>query len=99
MTAREKQEPDEKVGNVNCYVFTRELKGRTRTLWIGKKDCLIHQVRTIMSTEAMKAALDKSAKITGIHSQNVPSGMTSTETHVDIVLNKKFSPSDFRPTQ
>jgi len=95
----EKQQPDEKIGDVDCYVFSSESKGRTKTLWIGKKDFLIHQVRTVTSAEAMKAALDQAAKVTGVRPQNTSSGITSTETHVNIVVNKQFSPSDFQQAQ
>jgi RNA polymerase sigma factor (sigma-70 family) len=94
--ANQKQRADEKVGNADCYVFASELKGITRTLWIGKNDFLIHQVKTVMSAEAMKAAVDKAAKVTGIHPQDIPQGMTSTETHMNIVVNKQFSPPDFQ---
>jgi hypothetical protein len=95
----EKRQADEKVGDVDCYVFASELKGRTRTLWIGKQDLLIQQVRTVTSAEAMQAALDEAAKS---HPEiNVPlpksglQGVTSTETHTHIVVNPKFSPTDF----
>jgi outer membrane lipoprotein-sorting protein len=98
-TANEKQQADEKVGDVDCYVFTSEPKGGTRTLWIGKKDFLIHQVRTTVSAQAEKAALDQAAKVTGVHPQITPQGITSTQTHVNIVVNKQFSPSDFQPAQ
>lgn len=95
-TIMQKQQADEKIGDVNCYVFTSESKGTTKTLWIGKKDYLIHQVRTVSSPESVKAALDKAAKVTGVPTQNVPQGITSTETHLNIVVNKQLSPSDFQ---
>ncbi|HUZ07968.1 MAG TPA: sigma-70 family RNA polymerase sigma factor, partial [Candidatus Paceibacterota bacterium] len=60
--ANEKRQADEKVGDVDCYVFTSELKGTTKTLWIGKKDFLIRQVRNITSPEALKNALAEAAK-------------------------------------
>jgi len=95
----EKRQADEKTGDVDCYVFTDELKGRTRTLWIGKQDFLIHQVRTVTSAETIKAALAEAAK----HNPEIntrlkmpePQGVTSIETHIDIVVNPKLSPSDF----
>jgi len=97
--AGEKRQTDEKVGDVDCYVFTSELKGRTKTLWIGKQDFLIHQVQTITSAEAMKATLDEAAKRHPEISARLPKtesqGITSTETHTNIVVNKKFSPADF----
>jgi RNA polymerase sigma factor (sigma-70 family) len=94
------QQADEKVGNVDCYVFTSELKkGITKTLWIGKQDFLIHQVRNVTSAEAEKAMLTKAAKdhpqimaslaIMGFH------GITSTETHSNIVVNPNLSAADF----
>jgi outer membrane lipoprotein-sorting protein len=40
---------DEKIGRVDCYVLTRDMGGMTPTIWIGKKDHLIRQVRTVFS--------------------------------------------------
>jgi outer membrane lipoprotein-sorting protein len=95
----EKRQSDEKVGDVDCYVLNSELKGLTRTLWIGKQDFLIHQVRTVTSAESMRAALAEAAKRhPEIHVPLPPSGLqgvTSTETHTHIVVNAKFSPADF----
>ena len=98
-TLTEKRQADEQVGDVDCYVFTSELKGRTKTLWIGKQDFLIHQVRTVTSAEAMKAAMAEAAKRNPEIAARMPkieySGNTSTETHEHIVVNPKFSPADF----
>jgi RNA polymerase sigma factor (sigma-70 family) len=91
-----KQQSDNKVGDVDCYVFTSESKGRTKTLWIGKKDFLIHQVRDVISAKALQTTVNRAAKTTGIQ-QTVTTGLTSTETHEDISANRKFSPSDFKP--
>src|SRR5208337_4540566 len=55
----EKRQADRKVGNISCYVLTRESQGQTNTLWIGKQDFLIHQIRTAISTEAIQAAAAK----------------------------------------
>ncbi len=96
----EKRQADEKVGDVDCYVFTSELKkGFTRTLWIGKQDFLIHQVRNVTSAEAEKAMLTKAAKD---HPQIMASlaimgfsGITSTETHTNILVNPKLTATDF----
>jgi outer membrane lipoprotein-sorting protein len=96
-SANEKQQADEKVSEVDCYVFTSEpRKGTTRTLWIGKEDFLIHQVQTVTSPEAMQVALDQAAKVTGVPAQISPQGgVTSIETHSNIVLNKRFLLTDF----
>jgi len=47
---------NEKVGDFNCYVFTRGAMGATNTIWIGKQDFLIHQVRTVAHMKSMPAA-------------------------------------------
>ncbi len=95
LALNEKRQADEKVGNINCYVFTRESQGQTNTFWIGKQDFLIHQVRTVISTEAMQAVAARGP----IDPELIPTlhGFTSTETHINIVLNRKFSRSDSRP--
>src|SRR5271167_3462364 len=46
---KDKQQADEKIGDTDCYVLSSSLKGRTSTIWIGKQDFLIHQVRTLTS--------------------------------------------------
>jgi RNA polymerase sigma factor (sigma-70 family) len=97
--ANEKQQADEKVGEVDCYVFTSDLKGRAKTIWIGKQDFLIHQVRTVTSAESMKAIMAEAAKRHPEIAARMPkteyTDSTSTETHENIVLNQKFSPTDF----
>ncbi len=48
----------------------------------------------------IKTALDQAAKVTGVRQQNAPQGgVTSTETHMNIVVNKQFSSADFQPAQ
>ena len=95
------KQPDAKVGDVVCYVFTSELKGRTTTLYFGKQDFLIHQVRTVTSNDAVKETLAKAAtrhpEIVLSVPQSASSGIISTETHENIVLDQKFSPADFVP--
>lgn len=96
LALREKRQADGKVGDISCYVFTRESQGQTNTLWIGKQDFLIHQVRTVISTEAIQAAAARGP----IGPELIPAlhGFTLTETHINIVLNRKFSRSDFIPS-
>jgi len=95
----ENQLPEQKVGEVDCYVLTNDLKGRSRTLWIGKQDFMIHQVRTVTSAEAMKTLLAEAAKRNPEMSARMQTskfeGSTSTETHRNIVLNQPFSNKDF----
>ena len=97
----EKQQTDEKVGDVDCYVFTSDSKGPTRTLWIGRQDFLIHQVRTVTSAEAMKTVLAEAAKrnpeMSALLHRFEPQDITSTETHGNIVVNQQFSNEDFVP--
>ena len=100
-TAEQKRLADEKVGEVDCYVLTRELKGKgtTRTTWIGKQDFLIHQVRTLTSATAMKAMMDDNFKRHPEIAARLPkmeyTDSTATEMHEHIVVNQKFSPADF----
>lgn len=93
----EHRQPDETVGKVDCYVFTRESQGQTKTLWIGKQDFLIHQVQTLISAKAMQAAM---AKVAGAMPQETTFvyDFISTEIHTNIILNKEFSRSDFIPS-
>jgi len=95
--ANAKRQADGKVDDVDCYVLTTESKRGTRTLWIGKQDFLIHQVRTVISAEAMKAALAEATRLRPDMAAHLPSpqGVTSIETHVKIVLNPKLSAADF----
>ena len=98
-TAGENRLADEKVGEADCYVLARDVKGRTRTTWIGKSDFLIHQVRTFTSAAVMKATLDKAAKLHPEITARMPKmdypDITATETHEHIIVNQKFSPADF----
>jgi hypothetical protein len=93
----EHQQPDDQVGTVPCYVFTRQSQGLTRTLWIGKPDFLIHQARTVISAEAMQAATVKLTQgrprmLAFLHAY------TATETHTNIVVNKPIPNSMFMPS-
>jgi outer membrane lipoprotein-sorting protein len=94
-----KRQADEKVGGQNCFVIESELKGNVTTLWIGENDFLIHQKRTVTSAKAMKAALAEAAKRNPEIAERIPKvepqSNTSTETHFNIVVNQKFSVSDF----
>ena len=96
-----KRQADEKVGNVVCYVFTSDLEGRTSTLWIGKEDLLIHQARTVTSAAAVEAGRAEAAKrnpeIAARLLKSKPQGITSTETHENIVVNQKLADKDFVP--
>ena len=95
--AGQKRQGDEKVGEEDCYVFTSDTNGQATTLWIGKRDFLIHQVRHVTSVEAMKTVLDQAAKLNpgAVLPPQIPTAVTSTETHTNIVLNPKFSSASF----
>jgi outer membrane lipoprotein-sorting protein len=97
----EKPQPDQKVGDVDCYVLTSDSKGRTRTLWIGKQDFLIHQVRTVTSAEAMKTVRAEAAKRQPAGAAGLPEfksqDITSTETHAGILMDQKFVDKDCVP--
>lgn len=95
----DKQQADQTIGDADCYVFAGSLKGRTSTIWIGKADFLIHQVRTVTSAAATKEAMDEAARMSpdvAAHRFHIdPQEITSTETHTNIVVNEKLTASDF----
>jgi hypothetical protein len=95
-TFDEQRQPDEKVGTVDCYVFSNESQGRTKTLWIGQQDFLIHRVRTVISPEKAQADM---AQVTqeGPGIEAFLHDFTSTETHTNIVVNQPLVKSDFIP--
>jgi outer membrane lipoprotein-sorting protein len=83
----EKKEASEKVGNIDCYVVSKKSNDLKTTLWIGKADFLIHQMRDVSIVKALE-------------SNDVPlpqsePTMTTIETHSDIVVDQKFLPADF----
>jgi hypothetical protein len=94
----DKQQADEKVGSIDCYVLTGESQsGETKTFWIGKQDFLIRKVQTVIGANAMQAAWNGVADgcpdmVAALH------GFTSIETHTNIVLNQQFSRADFVPS-
>jgi hypothetical protein len=95
-----KEQVDEKIGEVDCYVFTSESNGRTRTIWIGKQDFLIRQIREIMTAAANKAMMEQIAKIDPPDPDDPKielTGSTTFETHSNIVVNQKFDEADFVP--
>jgi hypothetical protein len=99
MAFGEDRQADEKVGSVDCYVFKRELPGQTRTLWIGKQDFLLHQVRIFRSAEAMQAMMAKVMKGESPETTALLQDVTVTETHAHIIVNQPLSRSDFLPSR
>jgi formylglycine-generating enzyme required for sulfatase activity len=99
--AKAKRQPDERVGDMDCYVLTGNApdpEDGVQTLWIGKQDFLIRQHRAFVSADALKAAMD--ARFLKTHPGAViPQGQyypyTELETHTNIVVNQKLSPADF----
>jgi outer membrane lipoprotein-sorting protein len=85
---------DENVGGVDCYVITWASQGQTKTLWIGKRDFLVRKIRTSVSAQAMRTALEQ------CDPEIVPAlgGFTSTETHTNIIVNTQFTQTDFVPS-
>jgi hypothetical protein len=94
------QQAGERVGDTDCYVFTGGTEDNTRTIWIGEQDFLIRQIRNITTAAGMKAAIERAAKVvpSAPDEPNIqPTGMTSTETHTNIVVNQKFVEANFVP--
>ncbi len=98
LESNDKAQPDEKLGDVDCYVLSSELLGQTNTFWIGKHDFLIHQIRTVMSAGGLRVrALGAIGGADLIDSEPNSLAFTVTETHTNIVLNQAFSRADFVP--
>jgi hypothetical protein len=83
----EKREAGEKVGNIDCYVFFKETDGLKTTLWIGKTDFLIHQMRDV--------SVDKALESDDVPLPKSEPTITTIETHSDILVNQKLLPVDF----
>ena len=90
------REPDEKAGDVACYVLSWQHYGKW-TLWIGKQDFLIRQVRQVLISGGEAILLssihDNPAADAGGKVPN--SGFTRIDVHTNIVINQKLTPSDF----
>jgi outer membrane lipoprotein-sorting protein len=99
-TRTAKRQADQRVGGVDCYVLAYSASaGRTSTLWIGRKDGMIHQVRNVISAAATKAALNSAAERMSTP-PTLPASLdtvTMTETHSNIVVNAALTPADFNP--
>ncbi len=84
--------PDETVGGVDCFVLSGERKEYSRefTLWIGKKDFLIRQRKTVRKD--FKVKMPKSDVTT-------TSDMISVQTYENIRVNVPVSKNDcvYRP--
>jgi hypothetical protein len=87
---------DEKAGKTDCFVLAGEsIPGLAKTYWIGKRDFLIHQIRTEVSAKVMKADWPEAANSElnfDVH------GFYSVKTYTNIVLNVSFSREDFFPS-
>ena len=92
-----KRQADQRIGGVDCYVLaSSSARGITATLWIGRDDGLIHQIRNITSAAALKATMQAAAKR---NPQLAPSLLAndvgSVETHNNIAVDT-LSPLDFQ---
>jgi len=90
--------PDDKVGEVDCFVLTHEAAGRANTVWIGKQDFLIHQIETDTSAKAVRAALEVQAQknpqiraMLDAPNTQLSQDVKSIETHRNIVINPTLS--------
>jgi len=89
---------DEKIGDVDCYVLSQTIAGRTKILWIGKSDFLIHQVENDTSSAELQETLDAQAKAHPEFqalAQRPAGDIKSIETHFNIVPNPPLAKADF----
>jgi RNA polymerase sigma factor (sigma-70 family) len=93
------READETVAGVDCYVLTGEFGQRKQTVWIGKQDYLVRQIKNITSAEALKKVMEDQRKK---HPElplptSVAGDIQSIETHSNIVVNQQIPAADFAP--
>lgn len=92
----EKRLADEKMGGVNCYVISSEVMGMTKTVWIGKRDFLIHQIQTATAVRAgAPVRVNPSPWVPLSLERSRFPGTISTETHEHILINQSLSKADF----
>ena len=58
-----KREADEKLDDIDCYALLSEDGKLKITLWIGKKDFLIHQIRHVITDEIITTATETHSDI------------------------------------
>ncbi len=102
LAALSTRKPDDKVGDEDCYVLTHGTGGRTNTLWIGKKDFLIHQIENDTSGALIKKMMEEQAAKNPQLRAMIEAGGTqlfqdsrSVETHQEIVINPPLKKTDF----
>ena len=88
------RQADERIGDVDCYVLTASNSASTTTLWIGRTDSLIHQIRTTTSAAIMKAIAQNMAARNPNLALPAPQEAIVIETHSKIAVDT-LSPLDF----
>lgn len=92
------RQPDDKIGNIECFQVSGEnASGETKTFWVGKRDFLIHQIRTDAGHDAMQSAW------TGVTKGQVNPpfkllGFSSIQTYTNVIVNKHYTRADFVPS-
>jgi RNA polymerase sigma factor (sigma-70 family) len=89
-----KRQAVERIGDVDCYVLTSSNSASTATLWIGRTDSFIHQIRIITSAAIMKAITQNMAARNPNLALPAPHEATVIETHSKIAVDT-LSPMDF----
>jgi RNA polymerase sigma factor (sigma-70 family) len=89
-----KRQADERIGDVDCYVLTSSNRAATTTLWIGRNDLLIHQIRTVTSAAFMKTIMQNMATRNPNLALPAPQNTTVIETHSNIAVDT-LTPMDF----
>lgn len=92
--------PDEKIGDVDCYVLSETNGGRAETVWIGKSDFLVRQAESDVSAATLQKTLQAAAKqnpqVKGM-TANIAGDVELIETHSNIVLNVSLTSAGFAP--
>jgi len=77
LSRQQQREPDEKLAGIDCYVVTSSIKAKEKTfsttLWIGKQDDLIHQIKTVTTGMSELPPIEDDATLKKmLGSQNKP---------------------------
>ena len=104
------RQKDETVDGVDCHVVSSRRSG-SKTLWIGKQDHLVRKIKTVVETfsaphtDAELKAILESQKMPATPEAiaSLKQGLNEaqhrtvvfTQTHENIIVNQKFSSSDF----
>ncbi len=88
------RQPDEKVGDVDCYVLGQTNSNPQLTLWVGKQDFLIRCFQRFSTREATIESMKRSSNQSPLQPQDVKD-QTTIEIHENISVNEPLNKEEF----